>query len=146
MHNELWIIYWSISVNLLFLQLLTLKRKPYRFPCLPNRQAFLFNGRCIMKKLQKFETIMDGLARRHGVHSVFSDFLTLLICAFSHGRMEEEYFRTIRKYEKPEAYTISEALAALVIETNAAKASLMVYASGFSYFRIVLKYSSSIRP
>ena len=35
-----------------------------------------------MKKIQKFETILDGLARRYGVHEVFSDFLTLLICAF----------------------------------------------------------------
>lgn len=69
-----------------------------------------------MKKLQKFETILDGLARRHGVHEVFSDFLTLLICAFSHGRMEKQYFKTIRKYEKPYAYSFSEALAALVIE------------------------------
>jgi hypothetical protein len=69
-----------------------------------------------MKKLQKFETILDGLARRHGVHEVFSDFLTLLICAFSHGRMEKQYFDTIRKYEKPYAYSFSEALASLVIE------------------------------
>ena len=69
-----------------------------------------------MKKLQKFETILDGLARRYGVHEVFSDFLTLLICAFSQGRMEKQYFETIRKYEKPCAYSFSEALAALVIE------------------------------
>lgn len=59
---------------------------------------------------------MDQLAQRHGIHRVFPDFLTLMVCAFSHGRMEQEYMETIRKYEKPEAYTISEALAALVVE------------------------------
>ncbi len=63
-----------------------------------------------------FEQHMEQLARRHGVHSVFSDFLTLLICTFSLGQREEEYLKTIRKYEKPEAYRISEALAALVVE------------------------------
>jgi hypothetical protein len=65
---------------------------------------------------QTFEQNMEQLARRHGVHSVFSDFLTLLMCAFSLGQREEEYLKTIRKYEKPEAYRISEALAALVVE------------------------------
>ena len=59
---------------------------------------------------------MEQLARRHGVHSVFSDFLTLLMCAFSLGQREEEYLKTIRKYEKLEAYRISEALATLVVE------------------------------
>jgi len=63
-----------------------------------------------------FEQHMEQLARRHGVHSVFSDFLTLLVCAFSHGQREEEYLNIIRRYEKPEAYRFSEALGALTIE------------------------------
>ena len=67
-------------------------------------------------KNETFIQIMDQLARRHGVQAVFSDFLSLLICAFSHGAKEEEYLNTIRKYEKREAYRISEALGALVIE------------------------------
>ncbi|MBT3383440.1 MAG: SAM-dependent DNA methyltransferase [Prolixibacteraceae bacterium] len=69
-----------------------------------------------MKKIQKFEYLINRIALRYGVHTVSPDFLTLLICAFSHGRMEDKYLDTIRKYEKPEAYLISEALAALVIE------------------------------
>jgi hypothetical protein len=69
-----------------------------------------------MKKRNSFESIMEKLARRYGVNTVFSDFLTLLICAFSHGQKEKEYLETIRRYEKPEAYDFSEALAALVIE------------------------------
>lgn len=67
-------------------------------------------------KRETFTQIMDSLARRHSVHSLFSDFLTLLICAFSYGAKEEKYLNTIRKYEKPEAYKLSEALGALVIE------------------------------
>jgi len=63
-----------------------------------------------------FSQHMEQLARRHGVQAVFTDFLTLLVCAFSLGLREEEYLNTIRKYEKPEAYKISEALASLVIE------------------------------
>lgn len=69
-----------------------------------------------MRNDKSFTRIMDGLAQRHGIHQVFSDFLTLLICAFSHGRMEKLYMETIGRYEKPDAYTISEALGALVVE------------------------------
>lgn len=67
-------------------------------------------------KRQTFAQIFEPLTRRHGVSSVFSDFLTLLVYAFSLGEREEEYLATIRRYEKPEAYRFSEALAALVIE------------------------------
>jgi hypothetical protein len=66
--------------------------------------------------MTKFEYIMNRIASRHGVHSLFSDLLELLIYAFSGGRKEKEYLELINKYEKPEAYTISEAMAALVVE------------------------------
>ena len=69
-----------------------------------------------MKKHQKFETIFDNLGQRYGLHEVFSDFLTLLICAFSQGRMEKQYLETIRKYDKVHATIFPEALASLVIE------------------------------
>lgn len=69
-----------------------------------------------MKKHQKFETIFDNLAQRYGLNEVFSDFLTLLICVFSQGRMEKQYLETIRKYDKPHANIFAEALASLVIE------------------------------
>lgn len=68
------------------------------------------------KQARKFENILEYLGRKHGLSTVFSDFLTLVICAFSLGRYEQEYLETINRYEKPEAYDISEALAALVIE------------------------------
>jgi type I restriction-modification system DNA methylase subunit len=66
--------------------------------------------------MSKFEYIINRIASRHGVHSLFSDLLDLLIYAFSAGRKEKEYYELIHKYEKPEAYTISEAMAALIIE------------------------------
>ena len=69
-----------------------------------------------MKKNETFAQIMDQLARRHGVHTVFSDFLQMVICAFSLGAMEEQYLNIVRRYQKPEAYRLSEALGALVIE------------------------------
>jgi hypothetical protein len=69
-----------------------------------------------MKKPESFEDIMGSLTRQHGAHSTFSDFLTLCVCAFSLGKMETQYMETIGKYEKPDAYLFSEALAALVIE------------------------------
>lgn len=69
-----------------------------------------------MKDRQTFAQIMDKLCIRYGAYSVFSDFLSMCICAFSHGAMEEEYLNIVRKYHKPEAYALSEALGALVIE------------------------------
>ena len=90
---------------------------------------------------QTFEQLMEQLARRHGVQAVFSDFLTLLMCAFSHGQREEEYLNTIRKYEKPEAYRFSEALGALVIEMTG-DGSGMVDVLG-DYFEQHLSYGKN---
>lgn len=69
-----------------------------------------------MKDRQTFAQLMDRLSIRHGAHSVFSDFLSMVICAFSMGAMEDEYLEIVRKYEKPEAYLLAEALGALTIE------------------------------
>ena len=91
-----------------------------------------------MKQRQTFEQLMEQLARRHGVQAVFSDFLTLLVCAFSLGQREEEYLATIRKYEKPEAYRFSEALAALTVEMTG-DGSGMVDVLG-DYFERFLSY------
>lgn len=66
--------------------------------------------------MSKFEYLLNRMAIRYGVHTIFSDFLDLLICGFAHGKREKEYLDTINKYEKPEAYSLSEALGALVIE------------------------------
>ena len=59
---------------------------------------------------------MSDLSIRLGINSVFSDFLTLCICAFSLGTMEEKYLSVISRYSKPEAEKFSSALTQLVIE------------------------------
>jgi hypothetical protein len=68
-----------------------------------------------MKK-ETFESVMDKLAVRHSTHRIFSDFLTLMVCAFSLGKEEEKYLSVIQKYNKQEASLFAEALAKLVIE------------------------------
>jgi type I restriction-modification system DNA methylase subunit len=67
-------------------------------------------------KSQNFESVMEKLAVRHSTHSIFSDFLTLVVCAFSLSKEEEKYLSVIQKYNKQEANLFAEALAKLVIE------------------------------
>jgi hypothetical protein len=55
---------------------------------------------------------------RHNPHHIFSDFLTLLVCAFSLGEQEEKYLSVIRQYNKQEANLFAEALGKLVIEMS----------------------------
>lgn len=91
---------------------------------------------------ESFTTIMDSMARRHGIHNLFSDFLTLLICAFSHGAKEEEYLKTINKYEKPDAYKFSDALGALVIEMTGTDGEGMIDVLG-KYFEENLSFGKN---
>ena len=77
---------------------------------------------------------MNRLAPLYGVHVLFYDFLNLLICAFSHGQMEERYMEIINKYEKPDAYKLPEALTALVIEMTGDDGNGMVDMLG-KYFQ-----------
>jgi len=68
-----------------------------------------------MKK-ETFESVLKKLMVRHNPHRIFSDFLTLVVCAFSLGEQEEKYLSVIRQYSKQEANLFAEALAKLVIE------------------------------
>ncbi|RLD56706.1 MAG: type I restriction endonuclease [Bacteroidetes bacterium] len=92
--------------------------------------------------MNKFEYIMNRIAHRHGVYSVFSDFLDLLIYAFSHGNKEKEYLGIITKYEKPDAYSLSEALAALVIEMTGDDGNGMIDVLG-EYFQSHLSHGAN---
>lgn len=71
-----------------------------------------------MKTQMRFSDYMIRLGRHYDLHQVFTDFLELTICALSLGAMEERYLQLIGRYEKPEAYAISEALGALVMEMD----------------------------
>src|SRR6056297_2848544 len=68
-----------------------------------------------MKK-ETFESVLKKLMVRHNPHRIFSDFLTLVVCAFSLGEQEEKYLSVIRQYTKQEANLFAEALGKLVIE------------------------------
>ena len=85
-----------------------------------------------MKK-ETFESVMDKLAVRHGTHRIFSDFLTLVVCAFSLGTEEEKYLSVIQNYNKQEANLFAEALAKLVIEMTGDDGTGLVDVLG-SYF------------
>jgi hypothetical protein len=87
-------------------------------------------------KNQNFESVMEKLAVRYGTHRIFSDFLTLVVCAFSLGKEEEKYLSVIRKYNKQEANLFAEALAKLVIEMTGDGAGLVDVLGSFFQERI----------
>jgi len=60
------------------------------------------------KKLQQ-------LAYRYSINQVFDDFLHMVVCAFSVGRMEEEYFNIAKRYTPEEMQLFAEALAEMVL-------------------------------
>lgn len=69
-------------------------------------------------KSETFSQIIIRVARRHGIHQVFSDFLEMVVCALSAGEQEERYLEIVRGYEKLEAYDLSQAFGELVIEMD----------------------------
>jgi hypothetical protein len=54
----------------------------------------------------------------YGLHSVFEEFLEMAVCALSLGAKEDRYLEIVRNYEKPDAYLMSEAFGALVMEMD----------------------------
>lgn len=70
------------------------------------------------EKRLTFAQYMQRLGQRHGLHTVFSDFLEMAVCALCMGAQEEKYLEIVRRYEKPEAYQLAEAFGALVIEMD----------------------------
>ena len=65
---------------------------------------------------KSFADHINGLSLRYGVGTVFSDLLTMTICAFSMQKQEELYMKTIKPYKKTEVNAFADAFAALVIE------------------------------
>lgn len=51
------------------------------------------------KYLTSFEKCLDKFLYRFDVYNVFNDFLTSCICAYSGGKYEDEYFKTIEPYK-----------------------------------------------
>ncbi len=70
------------------------------------------------KKSKSFAQYMVQIARRNSIASVFTDFLEMSVCALSMGMQEERYLEIVRRYEKPDAYAMSEAFGALIQEMD----------------------------
>lgn len=67
-------------------------------------------------KIEPFSYYLEILVRTHGRSEVFDDFLTLVICAFSMKKKEDEYFRIYHQYANDEFRNFGKALGSLVIE------------------------------
>lgn len=65
---------------------------------------------------KSFTENLNGLSQRYGVGTVFSDMLTMVICAFSMLKQEELYLKTIKPYKRTELDSFGNAFAALVVE------------------------------
>lgn len=68
-----------------------------------------------MNDFSSFEKIAFKLAYRHSLPNVFNDFLDMVICALSGGRMEPEYQSLIERYDIEETNLFSELFSKLVI-------------------------------
>jgi hypothetical protein len=71
-----------------------------------------------MEQLKSFSRYIIQIGYKYGLHSVFDDFLEMVICSLSLGAKEERYHEIVRNYEKPDAYLMAEAFGALVIEMD----------------------------
>jgi len=68
-----------------------------------------------MEQLKSFSQYILQIGYKYGLHSVFEDFLEMVICSLSLGAKEDRYLEIIRNYEKPDAYLMAEAFGALVM-------------------------------
>ena len=71
-----------------------------------------------MNQLKSFPQYILQIGHKYGLHSVFEDFLEMVVCALSIGAKEDRYLEIVRNYEKPDAYLMSEAFGALVPEMD----------------------------
>jgi len=71
-----------------------------------------------MEQLKSFSQYILQIGYKYGLHSVFDDFLEMVVCSLSLGAKEDRYLEIVRNYEKPDAYLMAEAFGALVIEMD----------------------------
>jgi hypothetical protein len=71
-----------------------------------------------MEQFKSFSQYILQIGYKYGLHSVFDDFLEMVICALSLGAKEDRYHEIVRNYEKPDAYLMAEAFGALVVEMD----------------------------
>lgn len=61
---------------------------------------------------------LEEAGRRHGRSTVFSDFLTIVVCCLSAQEQEGTYLKIIKKYSKDELNSIASAFAYLIDEMD----------------------------
>lgn len=66
--------------------------------------------------LKSFAAYLEELAYHKSRFDIFNDFLTMMVCALSMGRKEEEYLRTVKGYSRDELNIFCKAFAAVVME------------------------------
>lgn len=66
--------------------------------------------------MEAFSKLVEQVAYRHDMSTVFDDFLTMALCAFSYGQQEELYLKTIKRYDKNELQLMAATLAAMIAE------------------------------
>ena len=71
-----------------------------------------------MEQLKSFSQYIQQIGYKYGLHSVFEDFLEMVVCALSLGAKEDRYHEIVRNLEKPDAYLMAEAFGALVMEMD----------------------------
>ncbi|MDX9882615.1 MAG: N-6 DNA methylase [Prolixibacteraceae bacterium] len=71
-----------------------------------------------MEQLKSFSQYILQIGYKYGLHSVFEDFLEMVVCALSLGAKEDRYHEIVRNYEKPDAYLMAEAFGALVMKMD----------------------------
>ncbi len=71
-----------------------------------------------MEQLKSFSQYILQIGYKYGLHSVFEDFLEMVICSLSLGAKEDRYLEIVRNYEKPDAYLMAEAFGSLVVEMD----------------------------
>ena len=71
-----------------------------------------------MEQLKSFSQYILQIGYKYGLHSVFENFLEMVVCTLSLGAKEDRYHEIVRGYEKPDAYLMAEAFGALVVEMD----------------------------
>ena len=66
--------------------------------------------------MKTFTKIFEQLSYRHGNAEVFSDFLEATVCAFTLGKMENEYAEIMKRYDPDEIPLFGQMLGALISE------------------------------
>ena len=68
--------------------------------------------------MKKFANILEKLSQSHSRSRIFSDFLTMVVCALSMQTQEELYLQTVKNYERKDLDLFAEAFALLVAEMD----------------------------